>query len=80
MSSTLTKYAANFLTERDLVVSAEKSTVTLFTPDTNEYNVHPIVKIDNIPVRLERKPKLLEVTYDTMFSFSQRKCKKECLR
>ena len=73
MSATLTRYAATlvtFLTERDLLVSAEKSSVTLFTPDTNEYKIHPQVKVDNQTVRLERTIKLLGVLYDTMFTFS----------
>jgi len=73
MSATLTEYAASlvaFLTDRDLLVSAEKSTVTLFTPDTNEYKIVPLVKVDNTPVRLERTPKLLGVLYDTMYNFS----------
>ena len=59
MSAILTEYAkslVSFLNERDLIVSAEKSTVTLFTPDTIEYKIVPIVKIDNQSVRLEKNP------------------------
>ena len=55
MSAILTEYAkslVSFLNGRDLIVSAEKSTVTLFTPDTNEYEIVPIVKIDNQSVQL----------------------------
>ena len=73
MSATLTGYAASlvaFLTDRELPVSAEKSTKTLFTPDTNEYKIVPLVKVDNTPVRLERTPKLIGVLYDTMYNFS----------
>ena len=48
-----------FLRERELLVSAEKSTVTLFSHDTHEYNVHPKVYVDNKLVKLDHKPKLL---------------------
>ena len=61
----------DFLSERELTVSPEKSTVTLFTPDTKEYKIHPQVKINNILVKLEHEPKLLGVTYDTMLTFSK---------
>jgi hypothetical protein len=60
-----------FLNERELIVSPEKSTVTLFTPDTKEYKIHPKVLINNIQVKLEHEPKLLGVTYDTMLTFSK---------
>ena len=64
------KEILSFLSERELEVSPTKSTVTLFTPDTNEALLHPKVLMDNIPVKLDRTPKLLGITYDTMFSFS----------
>lgn len=60
-----------FLRERELLVSPEKSTVTLFTPNNKEVNVHPQVSIDGKLVRLEREPKLLGVTFDTMYTFSK---------
>jgi hypothetical protein len=64
------KEVADYLKERKLIVSAEKSTVTLFTPDTKEYNIHPQVIIDNTVVPLERNPKLLGVIFDTMHTFT----------
>ena len=63
---TLTK----FLADRELQVSPEKSTVTLFTPSTHEFNYEPKVDIQSKPVKLERTPKLLGVKFDTMFTFS----------
>ena len=61
----------NFLKDRELIVSPEKSTVTLFTPDTKEHKLHPNVMINNILVPLEHHPKLLGVTHDTMYTFSK---------
>ena len=60
-----------FLKERELLVSAEKSTVTLFTPDTHQAKIHPAVYVEDELVRLERAPKLLGVVFDTMHTFSQ---------
>ena len=59
----------NFLEERELLVSPEKSTVTLFSPDTKDYKIHPQVFLRNQLVRLENKPKLLGVTFDTLHKF-----------
>ena len=50
MSAILKEYAKSlviFPNERDLIVSDAKSTVTLFTPDSNKYKIVPIVNIDN---------------------------------
>ena len=60
----------DFLEERELAVSPEKSTVTLFTPDTKEFKIHPNVQIKNKRVKLDQSPKLLGVTFDTMHTFS----------
>ena len=70
----INKYADDlvaFLKERELLVSAEKSTVTLFTPDTHEAKIHPAIYVENKLVRLEKSPKLLGVIFDTMHTFSQ---------
>ena len=59
MTEKINSYAkdvAEYLEERKLILSAEKSTVTLFTPDTKEYNIHPQVIIDNTIVLLEENP------------------------
>ena len=51
--------------------SPEKSTVTLFTPEPAQANLHPQVKLHEQVVPLEKQPKLLGVTFDTMFRFSK---------
>ena len=63
-------HVIDFLEERELMVSAEKSTVTLFTPDTKQYNLCPQVQLRGKPVPLEHKPKLLGVIFDTMHTFT----------
>ena len=60
-----------FLEERELQVSPSKSTVTLFTPDTREAKIHPLGKMDRNLVPHEPNPKLLGVTFDTMYTFSK---------
>ena len=74
LSESINKYVPRvleFLEERELKVSPSKSTVTLFTPDTKEFKIIPDVKMKNDAVPHDHKPKLLGVTYDTMFTFSK---------
>ena len=61
---------SDFLEERELVVSPEKSTVTLFSPDTKDFKIHPKIYLRNQLVPLENKPKLLGVTFDSLHKFS----------
>jgi len=73
LAANITEYAkeiSSFLAERELLVSPEKSTVTLFTPDTKEAKIHPNVKLNDQLVPLSRTPKLLGVTFDTMITFT----------
>ena len=56
------------LQDNSLLISAPKSTVTLFTPDPMQTNTHP--KISHAELPLVRKPKLLVVYLDTFFSFN----------
>ena len=65
----LTKMA-RFLHENSLLISAPKSTVTLFTPDPKQDNTHPRIKISDAELPLVRNPKLLGVYLDTFFSFN----------
>jgi hypothetical protein len=64
-----------YLQSLALHISAEKSTVTLLTPDSHEYNVHPAVSVDGKQLPLEHTPKILGVLFDTMFTFGP-----HCLR
>ena len=61
----------DFLRERELEFSAEKSTVTLFTPASGEAGIHPQVLVDGKLVKLEKEPKLLGVVFDTMYTFGK---------
>ena len=73
MSLRITEYmkeVKKYLDERELLVAPEKSTVTLFSPDTKDYKIHPKVLISGELVALEHNPKLLGVTFDTMYTFS----------
>jgi hypothetical protein len=59
-----------FLEERQLMVSAEKSTVTLFTPDSREVNkerFRPKVYVNGAEVPLVKNPKILGELFDPMF-------------
>ena len=59
-----------FLRDNSLLISAPKSTVTLFTPDPKQANTHPKIKISDAELPLVRNPKLLGVYLDTLFSFN----------
>ena len=73
MSKKINEYVPTltaFLEERNLQVSAEKSTVTLFTPARAEAKHVPEVKVQGQPVKLDKTPKLLGVKFDTMYTFT----------
>ena len=59
-----------YLEERELLISEEKSTVTLFTPSTHEANVTPNVLIKGKKIALEKTPRVRGVILDTMHTFS----------
>jgi hypothetical protein len=54
---------------KKLNIAPSKSQVTLFTPWTRQCNARPDVTIDSVAVPLCRTPKILGVTFDTMFCF-----------
>ena len=64
--SSLKVVTLQFFTERNLVVSPEKSTVTLFTSQPNQARKHPQISINGTIVPLEKQPKILGVTHDAM--------------
>jgi len=66
-----------FLEERELLLSAEKSMVTVFTQDTGEFGIHPGVKISGVQVYLDQTPKLLGVVFVTMYTFTHH-IKRQC--
>jgi len=59
-----------FFKEHDLIVSPEKSTVTLFPPQSNQSREHPQILISGTTVSLEKQPRILGVTHDTMYTFA----------
>ena len=61
---------SRFLRVNSLMISAPKSSVTLFTPDPTQDKTHPKIKIDDSELPLVRSPKLLGVYLDTFFSFN----------
>ena len=62
---------SRFLRENSLLISAPKSSVTLFTPDPVQAITHPKIKISDSEIPLVHSPKLLGVSLDTFFSFNK---------
>ena len=60
---------STFLKDNYLLISAPKSTVTLFTPDHYQARIHPKIAIADAILPLERTPKILGVLLDTSFAF-----------
>ena len=62
---------SRFLRVNTLLILAQKSSVTLFTPDPAQgNNTHPKIKINDSELPHVRSPKLLGVYLDTFFSFN----------
>ena len=61
---------SRFLWENSLLISAPKSSVTLFTPDPAQANTRQKIKIAYSELPLVRSPKILGVYLDTFFSFN----------
>ena len=55
----------------DLRLSPAKSTVTLFTPDTHQYDYHPQITIKGNALPLEKYPKVLGVKFDPLMKFTR---------
>ena len=58
-----------YLKDNALLISATKSTVTLFTPDKHQFQTHPDITLEDTQLPLERSPKILEVIVDPSLSF-----------
>ena len=52
-----------------LSLSPDKSTVTLFTTDSHQYQYHPQVFLDGALIPLEKNPKILGLTFDPQMTF-----------
>ena len=53
-----------------MTASPAKSSVTLLTTDRHQSTLHPIINLNDNPIPLNKKPKILGVTYDTHLTFS----------
>ena len=60
-----------YLKDNSLLISAPKSSVTLFTPDTHQANTHPRILIEDSQLPLVQGPKILGVLLDTSLSFNK---------
>ena len=58
-----------YLKDNSLLISAPKSTVTLFTPDKHQFQMHPDITLEDTQLPLERSPKILGVIMDPSISF-----------
>ena len=58
-----------YLKENSLLISAPKSTVTLFTPDTHQFQTHPDITLEDTQLPLEHSHKILGVIMDPSLSF-----------
>ena len=55
--------------KRSLEISAQKTTVTLFTPQTQKAYFHTTVRLNGSPLPFDWNPKILRVTFDPLFNF-----------
>ena len=60
-----------YLKENSLLISAPKSTVTLFSPDPHQAKTHPRILIEDSQLPLVQCPKILGVYLDTSLSFNK---------
>ena len=58
-----------YLKDNSLLISAPKSTVTLFTPDKHQCQRHPVITLEDAQLPLERSPKIMGVIMDPFLSF-----------
>ena len=60
-----------YLKDNSLLISAPKSSVTLFTPDTHQAKTHPRILIEDSRLHLVQCPRILGVHMDTSLSFNK---------
>ena len=58
-----------YLKDNSLLISASKSTVTLFTPDIHQFQMHPDITLEDTQLPLERSLKILGVIMDLSLFF-----------
>ena len=60
-----------YLEDYSLLISATKSSVTLFTPNTQQAKTHPKILFEDSRLPLVQCPKILGVHLDTSLSFNK---------
>ena len=60
-----------YLKDNALLISAPKSTVTLFSPDPHQAKTHPRILIEDSQLPLDQYPNILGVYLDTSLSFKR---------
>ena len=60
-----------YLKDNSLLISAPKSTVTMFNPDPHQAKTHPRILIEDSQLPLAQCPKILGVLLDTSLSFNK---------
>ena len=60
-----------YLKDNSLLISAPKSSVTLFSPDPHQAKTHPRILIEDSQLPLVKCPKILGVYLDTSLSFNK---------
>ena len=58
-----------YMKGNSLLISALRSTVTLFTQDTHKFQTHPNITLEDTQLPLERSPNILGVIMDPSLSF-----------
>ena len=58
-----------YLKDNSLLISAPKSTVTLFTPDKHQFQMHPDITLEDTQLPVECSPKILGVILYPSISF-----------
>ena len=61
---------ANWANKKDLQISTQKSTATLFTSENRQSQLNPDITLNSHLLPLDRRPKILGVTFDTHLTFS----------
>ena len=63
LESMITNYLTDvsiYLKDNSLLISAPKSTVTLFTPDKHQFQMHPYITLEDTLLPLERRNNMLK--------------------
>ena len=61
---------SHWANQKDLQISTQKSTITLFTSDNSQSHLNPNIILNSDPLPLDRRPKILGVTFDTHLTFT----------